>query len=171
MRMPIAVLLLLILLLLQACDREKPPAPKEAEEAAAQQQPVADPVNGEQIAQACLQCHPADGHIVKADYPQINGSRLDYLNKSLLDYVSGARKHEEMNQAVQALDEQQILDVAAYYSSLQTPWKRSLIPSRKTGAEPSARDIQAGRNWQGPAFPVMVKTATASQKVYLAWRA
>jgi cytochrome c553 len=150
MRMPIAVLLLLVLLLLQACDREKPPAPKESEEAAAQQQPVADPVNGEQIAQACLQCHPADGHIVKADYPQINGSRLDYLNKSLLDYVSGARKHEEMNQAVQALDEQQILDVAAYYSSLQTPWKSSLIPGRKTRAAPSARDIQAGKELAGP---------------------
>ena len=148
--MPIAVLLLLILLLLQACDREKPPAPKEAEEAAAQQQPVADPVNGEQIAQACLQCHPADGHIVKAEYPQINGSRLDYLNKSLLDYVSGARQHEEMNQAVQGLDQQQILDVAAYYSSLQTPWITSVIAKTKQPAAPSAADIKAGKELAGP---------------------
>ncbi|WP_455220247.1 c-type cytochrome [Kaarinaea lacus] len=162
MRFLIAVLLLLVLLL-QACDGEEKAARKAAEETAVQQQqPTPDPVRGEQIAQACLQCHPADGHIVKAEYPQINGNRLDYLNKSLLDYVSGTRKHEEMNQAVQALDEQQILDVAAYYSSLQTPWKRSLIVSRKQSSTPSAATIKAGKELAGPCISCHGETGNSS---------
>jgi cytochrome c553 len=148
--MPIVVLLLLSLLLLSACDRDKPPAPKETEEAAAQQQPVPDAMRGEQIAKACVQCHPADGHIVKADYPQINGERLGYLNKSLHDYLTGVRKHEEMNQAVQTLNEQQILDVAAYYSSLQTPWITRVIEKAKQPTAPSAADIKAGKELAGP---------------------
>jgi len=141
---------LITLLLLQACGDNEEAARKAAEETAAQQQqPTPDPVRGKQIAEACLQCHPADGHIVKAEYPQINGNRLDYLNSSLLDYLSGKRKHEAMNQAVQGLDEQQILDLAAYYNSLQTPWKRSLIASKKTSA-PSAAAIRAGKELAGP---------------------
>ncbi|WP_455206479.1 c-type cytochrome [Kaarinaea lacus] len=147
---PIIAVLLLLSLILQACDREKEPVGKETEDQATQQQPVPDAARGEQIAQACVQCHPADGHIVRAEYPQINGSRLDYLNKSMLDYLSGARKHEEMNKAIQQLDEQQILDVAAYYNSLKTPWKSSLVVSSKKPSAPSARDIKAGKELAGP---------------------
>ncbi|MCI0505122.1 MAG: c-type cytochrome [Gammaproteobacteria bacterium] len=147
----IIAFLLLLTLALQACDREKEIPGKEAEDKAAQQQqPVADAARGEQIARACFQCHPADGRIVKAEYPQIIGSQLNYLNKSLLDYLSGARKHEEMSQAVKQLDEQQILDVAAYYSSLTTSWISSVMTTSRKSTAPDPQDIAAGKELAGP---------------------
>ena len=95
---PIIAILLLLSLLLQACDSQPEPSPEEvAEKAAAEQQAAADPTRGEKIAQACMECHPASGNIVKPQYPQINGLQQNYLSKSLLDYLSGKRKHEAMN--------------------------------------------------------------------------
>ena len=147
---PIIAVFLLLSLVLQACDREQEPTPEEvAEKAAAEQQAAADPVRGEQIAQACIKCHSASGKIAKSEYPQINGLQQGYLSKSLLDYLSGVRKHEEMNQAVEKLDNEQILDVAAYYSSLTTPWTTSVRVARKKPGKPSPKDIKAGKELAG----------------------
>ncbi|HEY5601643.1 MAG TPA: c-type cytochrome [Gammaproteobacteria bacterium] len=146
----VLTLLLPLSLLLPACGGDKQPADKESMEKPAPQPPAADAARGEQTAQGCFKCHPADGHIVNEAYPQINGLPQDYLHKSLLDYSTGARKHEEMNQAVQPLDKQQILEVAAYYSSLKTPWKIRVAGIGKPSAAPSARDIDAGKELAGP---------------------
>ena len=148
---PIITILLLLSLLLQACDNQPEPSPEEvAEKAAAEQQAAADPTRGEKIAQACMECHPASGKIVKPHFPQINGLQQNYLSKSLLDYLSGTRKHEAMNQAVEKLDQEQILDIAAYYSSLKTPWKTTLITAKKKSGKPSPKDIKAGKELSGP---------------------
>lgn len=148
---PIIAVLLLLSLLLAACEREKEPSPEEvAEKAAAEQLAAADPKSGEQIAQACVECHPGNGTSVKSEYPQINGLQQSYLSKSLLDYLSGVRKHDEMNQAIEKLDHQQIQDVAAYYASLTTPWTTSIMEAKKKTSKPSAKDIKAGKALAGP---------------------
>ena len=148
---PIIAVLLLLSFLLPACDQKKEPSPEEvAEKAAAEQQAAADPVRGKQVAQACVECHPASGKIVNPEYPQINGLQQSYLSKSLLDYLSEVRKHEEMNQAIAKLDNQQILDVAAYYASLTTPWTASTKIARKKTGKPSPKDIKAGEKLAGP---------------------
>ncbi|WP_455200424.1 c-type cytochrome [Kaarinaea lacus] len=148
---PIIAVLLLLSLLLPACEQKKEPSPEEiAEKAAAEQQAAADPVLGEQVAQACVECHPASGKIVNPEYPQINGLSQSYLSKSLLDYLSKVRTHEEMNQAIAELDHAQILNVAAYYASLTTPWTTSIKVTRKKTSKPSQKDIEAGKKLAGP---------------------
>jgi len=150
MKSIIAVLLLLSLLL-QACDRQQEPSPEEVtEKAAAEQQAAADPVRGEKIAQACVGCHPASGKIVKPEYPQINGLQQSYLSNSLLDYLTGVRKHEDMNQIVEKLEHEQILDVAAYYNSLKHPWTTTIKATKKKTSKPSPKDIKAGKELAGP---------------------
>ena len=74
---------------------------------------------GKQKAAACGACHGADGDkTLDGTYPRIAGQYPDYLQKSLLEYKSGKRKNTVMQGQVQALSEQDIADLAAYYGSL-----------------------------------------------------
>lgn len=74
---------------------------------------------GKQKAAACGACHGADGNKTLDDsYPRIAGQYPDYLRKSLLEYKSGKRKNTVMQGQVQALSEQDIADLSAYYGSL-----------------------------------------------------
>jgi cytochrome c553 len=45
--------------------------------------------------------------------------------KSLNDYRTGARRHETMTIAVQALTEQDVADLAAYYAAIEFTVKPS----------------------------------------------
>ena len=74
---------------------------------------------GKTKAAVCASCHGADGNKTLDDtYPRIAGQYPDYLQKSLLEYKSGKRKNTVMQGQVQALSEQDIADLAAYYGSL-----------------------------------------------------
>ena len=74
---------------------------------------------GKQKAAACGACHGADGNkTLDGTYPRLAGQYPDYLQKSLLEYKSGKRKNTVMQGQVQALSEQDIADLAAYYGSL-----------------------------------------------------
>ena len=96
------------------------------------------------IADTCVKCHPASGAIVDPSYPQINGQSANYLTSALQAYVSGARKNETMQNAVANLKQQDISDMAKYYSLLDTPWKTVLLHKTSESSTPSQKDINAG---------------------------
>lgn len=69
---------------------------------------------------ACFQCHGQNGEgDAAAAFPRLTGQSYGYLVKSLLDYASGARENEIMSPIAEALTEQEMQDVAAYYASLE----------------------------------------------------
>jgi len=88
--------------------------------------PKGDIAAGEQAAnlksratgQTCLDCHGADGNQpLDPSYPRIGGQYRDYLAHALTQYRSGAREHVLMSQQAQDLTDQQIADLAVYFSS------------------------------------------------------
>lgn len=73
---------------------------------------------GAATGQSCIDCHGADGNTpLDPTYPKLGGQYADYLAQSLQAYRSGARDHALMSNQARDLDDQQIADLAAYFSS------------------------------------------------------
>ncbi len=77
-----------------------------------------DAAAGKEKSQACVACHGEAGMSAVTTFPNIAGQYEDYLYFSLQSYKSGSRNNAIMSGIVAALDEQDMKDLAAYYSSL-----------------------------------------------------
>lgn len=81
-----------------------------------------DAKRGAQAAAVCIGCHQADGggkHIEGGEsWPRLAGLNATYIAKQLHDFKSGNRSNASMEPFASMLNEQQIADVAAYYSQL-----------------------------------------------------
>jgi cytochrome c553 len=73
---------------------------------------------GKEKSQACVACHGESGMSAVATFPNIAGQYEDYLYFSLQSYKSGSRNNAIMSGIVAALNEQDMKNLAAYYSSL-----------------------------------------------------
>lgn len=78
----------------------------------------ADRVAGQKVMRACQVCHGKDGIAQLAEAPNLAGQKQAYLEKSLKEYKSGARKHEQMAVIAGMLSETDIANVAEYYASI-----------------------------------------------------
>ena len=76
--------------------------------------------SGKQKAATCFACHGTDGNAVDPQYPRLAGQYNMYLQQALHEYKSGQRSNAIMKGFVATLSEQDIEDVAAYFSSLPT---------------------------------------------------
>lgn len=75
----------------------------------------------------CQECHGQDGNGDMGDgvgnigkFPKLAGQNFDYLMKQLRDFRSGARNNDTMTMNAKSVSESDLLDIAAYYSSLPT---------------------------------------------------
>lgn len=68
-------------------------------------------------AEVCASCHGADGNSPAPNFPKIGGQHRTYLEKALKDYKSGSRTDPVMNGMAAALSEDDIENLALYYSS------------------------------------------------------
>lgn len=75
-----------------------------------------DPVAGKQKSQTCTACHGADGNSMTPEWPSLAGQGSEYLAKQLADFRAGARKNDLMSPMATSLSDQDIADLAAYYS-------------------------------------------------------
>ncbi|QYK02293.1 c-type cytochrome [Shewanella psychrotolerans] len=70
----------------------------------------------------CMTCHGANGEGMGiSNFPRLAGSSQYYLRKQLEDFKSGKRQQALMQPMAAGLNDQQILNVSAYYASLPTP--------------------------------------------------
>lgn len=76
----------------------------------------ADAQAGQAKSATCAACHGADGNSVVALWPRLAGQHASYLVKELKDIQSGLRPVPEMAPFVKDLTEQDMQDIAAYYS-------------------------------------------------------
>lgn len=74
--------------------------------------------NGKQKAATCFACHGVDGNAVDPQYPRLAGQYNLYLQQVLHEYKDGQRNNPIMKGMAATLSDQDIEDVAAYFSSL-----------------------------------------------------
>ena len=74
---------------------------------------------GRMKAQMCQACHGTDGLSQVPDAPNIAGQVEGYLVTQLQAFKSGARKNEAMTLVAAGLSNQDIDDLAAWYSSIE----------------------------------------------------
>ncbi|MDI9336119.1 MAG: c-type cytochrome [Gammaproteobacteria bacterium] len=105
-----------------------------------------DIVAGSKKVETCLGCHGIDNY--KTNFPElyrvpkIFGQNVGYLMASLKDYQSGQRKNPVMVATAKSLSDQDIKDIAAYFSSFTVEPQKSL----KSIENKRAQDIIAKGN-------------------------
>jgi cytochrome c553 len=84
---------------------------------------AADAKKGEQLAQQqCASCHGKDfATPVDPTYPKLAGQYVDYLEKALRDYQTGARKNAIMAGLAKPLSRDDIRNLSAYLAGLSGP--------------------------------------------------
>ena len=65
----------------------------------------------------CAACHGADGKAIMAEYPNLAGQGEAYLVKQLQDFKEGRRENVLMSPMAMPLSDEDMADLAAYYSS------------------------------------------------------
>jgi cytochrome c553 len=81
---------------------------------------AADPAAGKKVASGmCSVCHGVDGIAKQPDAPHLAAENVEYLLRQLKAFKSGERKHEQMSIIAQSLSDEQMADVAAWYSSIK----------------------------------------------------
>ena len=73
-------------------------------------------VAGQQVRAHCVSCHGMTGNTVTSLWPNLAGQQAGYIEKQLLDYKAGRREHLIMQVIANELTDQQIKDVAKFYS-------------------------------------------------------
>jgi cytochrome c553 len=74
---------------------------------------------GRQKALMCQTCHGLDGKAKIPEAPNLAGQSEIYLVKALKDYRSGARKNDMMSLVVPTLKDNDMDDLAAYFSAIE----------------------------------------------------
>jgi cytochrome c553 len=77
----------------------------------------------------CIACHGVDGNSANPEWPSIAGQHESYLVDQLKAFRAGARQNPLMTPMAAALSDQDIDDLAAWYSS-QTPRGGETEPSK-----------------------------------------
>lgn len=72
---------------------------------------------GKTKAAVCGACHGADGNSINPDWPSLAGQGAGYLFKQLSDFKNNKRSDATMAPQVATLSEQDMHDLAAYFSS------------------------------------------------------
>ena len=96
---------------------------------------------GEKKAAMCIGCHGIPEY--KASFPEIYrvpmiaGQNAKYIANSLAGYKKGDRKHPSMQAIARGLSEQDMNDLAAYYSQLGKPAAGQEVAAVTAAAAPS----------------------------------
>jgi hypothetical protein len=75
------------------------------------------PAGAEALVAQCSGCHGEDG-LGNEDSPPLAGKQAEFLAQRMRDYKSGTAENAMMNMIAKALNEQDIMDLAAHYAAL-----------------------------------------------------
>jgi cytochrome c553 len=81
---------------------------------------IGDAGAGQGKAAICAACHGVDGNSVVPTWPKIAGQHSNYLQRQLALIKGGERPVPEMAGIVISLSDQDMADIAAYYSTQKT---------------------------------------------------
>src|SRR5690606_41743092 len=75
-----------------------------------------DAEKGQALSATCMACHGSDGNSVNPIWPSIAGQHPQYLERQLKLFKSGDRPSATMLPMTMGLSEQDMADLAAFYS-------------------------------------------------------
>ena len=79
---------------------------------------AADTENGEAKSKACIACHGPEGISAQDNYPHLHGQRKTYLLRQMRNFRDGGdRKDPIMTPMLKNMSDQDLVDLAEYYSS------------------------------------------------------
>src|SRR2546430_1342452 len=67
----------------------------------------------------CQECHGVDGNGVDGKFARLAGQYPEYIVKQIRNFRTGARKHDFMSMMAKSIDDLDLADIAAYFSSQQ----------------------------------------------------
>ncbi|MES1983293.1 MAG: c-type cytochrome [Pseudomonadota bacterium] len=76
-----------------------------------------DPVAGKDKSQLCQGCHGEDGISVEPMIPKLAGQYGQYISKELRNFQNGVRTHQIMSAMAATIDDNDLADISAYFSS------------------------------------------------------
>lgn len=76
-----------------------------------------DPAAGKAKSTTCAACHGADGNSSDPQYPKLAQQHAGYTAKQLKEYHGGERENAVMAGMAQPLNDQDMLDLAAYFET------------------------------------------------------
>lgn len=79
----------------------------------------------------CASCHGIEGRSFKSHYPILAGQKQRYLFRQLDDFKAGLRDDPSMNAMVPTLSQEDMFDLAAYFSSLKPSASRLAVDPAK----------------------------------------
>jgi len=142
---PLPALLLLWLALLAALPASAQPArikPAPGDDLRSVYANAADIADGKRVADStCARCHGAQGVSGMRGVPHLAGQRAGYLHAQLRAYQQGMQKHSPMEGSARFLRDDALVNVAAYYASLEPP-RAASGKARAAAPDP----VQAGRS-------------------------
>ena len=100
-----------------------------------------DPAAGKERATACTACHGPAGQSAKPQWPNLAGQVPGYIAKQLRDFKNGRRQDPLMAGIVKGLNEQDMVNLDAYFSGLSA---QSLVMADSTRKTPGQRVFRGG---------------------------
>ena len=76
-----------------------------------------DPVAGKTKSLLCQGCHGEDGNSLSTLVPKLAGQNDGYITKQIRNFQTGIRKHAIMNDLAMTVNDDDLADIAAYFSS------------------------------------------------------
>jgi cytochrome c553 len=98
----------------------------------------------EEKAQACAACHGENGIPLDKSWPVIWGQHQGYLYLQLRDFKSGARKSDVMGPIAQALERDEMLAIALYFSQKAWPNLRQARPLDAVATQAARTNASVG---------------------------
>lgn len=77
---------------------------------------VRPPLSAQEWTQRCDRCHGLNGNSIVPNIPALAGQRVEYLQSALHDYQAGVRTSPEMSAMSSGLGDEDIKNLATYYS-------------------------------------------------------
>ena len=97
---------------------------------------AADIEAGRARAEPCMACHGTDGITADRSIPSLAGQKERYLQWQLVFFRSGRRPSEIMNPLAEALSDEEVRNLGAFFASLP----RATPPPPAEPADPALRD-------------------------------
>jgi cytochrome c553 len=95
---------------------------------------LADAMKGAQLSASCAHCHGTDGNSSAGQYPILAGQTSEYIYRQIKAFKEGRRKDPMMSPMVGILTDENMQDLADFYSS-QSASRSSFKPDPALVAE------------------------------------